>query len=166
LADDGGRVTGLVRARGTHDGAVEHEALDAPEPVGLRAVLAVRGAHVAYASRRGGVVRRGAGGAWTVHAWEGSVTALAFVDDAGTLVAATYSAADDTTALVCLEAAGRAHVVARIGPARVPAGADVAADDGEGPLDADARVAALAHDDARGVVWIAGGFGVAAFAVR
>ena len=25
---------------------------------------------------------------------------------------------------------------------------------------------ARAHDDARGVVWIAGGFGVAAFAVR
>ena len=172
VADEAGRVSGLVRARGTNDGAVEHEALDSPEAVGLRAVLAVRGAQVAYAGRRGGVVRRGADGAWAAHVWEGRVTALAFVDDAGTIVAATYSEADDTTALVCLEAGpageARARVVARIGPARAPAGAeDVAnADDGEGAAETDARVLALAHDDARGVVWVAGGFGVAAFAVR
>ena len=171
VADDGGRVSGLVRARGTNDGAVEHEALDSPETVGLRAVLAVRGVHVAYAGRRGGVVRRGADGAWEPHVWEGRVTALAFVDDAGTLVAATYSEADDTTALVCLEAGApgqaKARVVARIGPARAQAGADDGASaDDEGALETDARVLALAHDDARGVVWVAGGFGVAAFAVR
>jgi hypothetical protein len=119
-------------------------------------------------------MRRGADGIWASHAWEGRITALAFVDDAGTLVAATYSEADDTTALVCLGAPGsaagelRAQVVARIGPARGPGGADgvAGADDGEGALDADARVLALAYDDARGVVWVAGGFGVAAFAVR
>jgi len=171
VSDDAGRVSGLVRARGTNDGAVEHEAVEPPEAVGLRAVLAVRGVHVAYAGRRGGVVRRGADGSWVTHLWEGSITALSFVDDAGTLVAATYSEADDTTALVCLEAGGReprARVVARIGPARAQAGADAAAsaEDGEGALETDARVLALAYDDPRGVVWVAGGFGVAAFAVR
>jgi hypothetical protein len=81
------------------------------------------------------------------------VTALAFVDDAGTLAVASYSDADDTTALVRLDAAGRAAVVARIGPARA---------EGE----ADGRVLAMDYDEARGVVWVAGGFGVAAFAVR
>ncbi|HEY3822769.1 MAG TPA: hypothetical protein VGL81_36645 [Polyangiaceae bacterium] len=178
VADDAGRVSGLVRARGTNDGVVEHETLDGPDRVGLRAVLAVRGIHVAYAGRRGGVVRRGADGTWATHAWEGRVTALAFVDDAGTLVAATYSESDDTTALVCLEPARpagagagepRAEVVARIGPARAQAGggdAVAGADDGVEGLDTDARVLALAHDDARGVVWVAGGFGVAVFAVR
>jgi hypothetical protein len=172
VADDAGRVSGLVRARGTNDCAVEHEALDSPEAVGLQGVLAVRGVHVAYAGRRGGVVRRGADGTWAAHVWEGRITALAFVDDAGTVVAATYSESDDTTALVCLEAGAagqpRARVVARIGPARAQAGGDAVAslEDGEGALETDARVLALAHDDARGVVWVAGGFGVAAFAVR
>lgn len=168
VSDDAGRVSGLVRARGTNDGAVEHEAVDGPDGVGLRAVLAVRGVHVAYAGRRGGVVRRGADGTFVTHLWHGRITALAFVDDAGTLVAATYSEADDTTALVCLDAGGRASVVARIGPARAQPGADgsASAEDGVEGLETDARVLALAHDDARGVVWIAGGFGVAAFAVR
>jgi hypothetical protein len=170
-ADDAGRVSGLVRARGTDDGAVENEALVTPEPVGPGAVLAVRGAHVAYTGRRGGIVRRGADGAWAVHRWDGQVTGLAFVDDAGTLVAATYSEADDTTALVRLDAGARAEVVARLGPARAEPGVRAIAGtddgDGEGGSTGDgARVLALAHDDARGVVWVAGGFGVAAFAVR
>jgi hypothetical protein len=58
--------------------------------------------------------------------------------------------------------------VARIGPARAQAGADAVpgAEDGLEGLETDARVLALAYDDARGVVWVAGGFGVAAFAVR
>ena len=167
VSDDTGRVSGLVRARGTNDGAVEHEGVDGPDGVGLRAVLAVRGVHVAYAGRRGGVVRRGVDATFVTHLWDGRITALAFVDDAGTLVAATYSETDDTTALVCLDAGGRARVVARIGPARGQPGADGAAsEDGIDGLETDARVLALAHDDARGVVWVAGGFGVAAFAVR
>ena len=116
-------------------------------------MLAARGSHVAYASRRGGVVRRLHGGAWETHAWEGRVTGLAFVDDAGTLVAAATSEADDTTALVRLDAEGKAAVVARIGPCV-----------SEG--DAEPSPVAVEHDDARGVVWIAGAFGVAAFAVR
>jgi hypothetical protein len=180
-ADDAGRVSGLVRARGTDDGAVASEALAAPEAVGAHVVLAVRGAHVAYTGRRGGIVRREGDGTWAVHRWEGHVTGLAFVDDAGTLVAATYSEADDTTALVRLDAGApaaagasrgpRAEVVARLGPARAEPGvhALAGADDGEGEgggAGGDACVRALAYDEARGVVWVAGGFGVAAFAVR
>jgi hypothetical protein len=186
VVDDAGQVTGLLRAGPEGDPILEP--VEAPEPARLPAVLAVRGAYAAYAGRRGGVVRRGADGVWTTYVWEGHVTALAFVDDAGTLAAATYSDVDDTTALVCLEkclekqragggdgpAESRMSVVARIGPARsdasfaegpesVETGAPGAA---EGELPSDGRVLALAYDDARGVVWVAGGFGVASFAVR
>jgi hypothetical protein len=95
------------------------------------------------------------------------VTAIAFLDDDGTLVAAAYAEGDDTTALVRLAAgSSQATVVARLGPP--PAGR--AADSGDSPEqqepDADGRVVALSFDEARGVVWVAGGFGVAAFAVR
>jgi hypothetical protein len=135
-------------------------------------VFAARGAHAAYAGRRG-VVRRRDDGTWEARAWEGRVTALAFIDDRGTLVASTYSEVDDTTALVRLDASpsDAPTVVARIGPAPlVEAISDAARgtrderDDGD--RDEGGRVLALAYDDARGVVWVAGGFGVAAYAVR
>ena len=170
VADDAGRVSGLVRARGTHDGAVEHQPVDSSEACGPRAVLAVRGAHVAYAARRGGVVRRGPDGDWVTHAWDGRITALAFVDDAGTLVAATYSDADDTTALVRLDAAAagaaapRASVVARTGSS--PSVEATVAADAPDLADSGGAVLSMSCDDARGVVWVAGGFGVASFAVR
>ena len=179
VADEAGRVSGLLRSAAGGDGVFEP--VDVPEASRLPAVLAVRGAHAAYAGRRGGVVRRNADGSWTTHVWEGRITALAFVDDGGTLVAATYSEVDDTTALVRLgrHAGGdgpqtepRAAIVARIGPA--PADACYAessepvesGDPAEVDLPAEGRVLALAYDDARGVVWVVGGFGVAAFAVR
>ena len=79
------------------------------------------------------------------------MTAVTFVDDAGTLVASTYSDADDSSALVQLDPAGKATVVARTGPSPTDA-------------ESDGRVASLAYDDARGVVWLAGGFGVVSFA--
>jgi hypothetical protein len=75
------------------------------------------------------------------------------VDDKGSLVAATYSDSDDTTALVNLGESGKASVAARLGPGR---------SDGE----LDGRALSLACDGARGVIWVAGGFGVAAFAIR
>lgn len=117
------------------------------------ACVAVRGGLVAYGARKGGIVRGGKGRPWSPLAWEGRVTDLAFVDDAGTLVAATYSDVDDTSSLVRVSAAGQPQLVARIGPARSGG-------------DADGRVVAMAYDDARGVLWVAGGFGVAAFAGR
>jgi hypothetical protein len=157
VADDAGRVKGVLRAgRAAGDGVVR-EIVSPTEPHGQPAILAARGAHLAYVGQRG-VVRRLGGAEWTRHAWEGLVTALAFVDDAGTLVAATYSPGDDTTALVSLDPATSAvRVVARIGPSHGPG---IAEDGGDG------RVAALAYDDARMVLWVAGGFGVAACAVR
>jgi hypothetical protein len=127
------------------------EDLDAPE-ARAPAVTARRGSHVAYAARRGGVVRSAGDGTWRAFPWEGSVTALAFVDDRGTLLAATYSDPDDTTALVLVDEPGRTSVVARIGATR-------------SEPESDGRVLAMAHDAAHEVVWLAGGFGVAAFAV-
>jgi len=140
----------LVRMLGEGEGSDgDDEAPEARKP----AVLAQRGACCAYAARSGGVVRRAADGPWKASRWDGAVTALAFVDDAGTLLAAAYSEADDTTALVRLDPQGRASVVARIGASRADP-------------ESDARVLAMAHDAAREVVWVAGGFGIAAFAVR
>ena len=127
----------------------QDEAPEARKP----AVVAQRGGHVAYAARHGGVACRTADGGWKASRWDGVVTALAFVDDAGTLVAAAYSEADDTTALVRLDANGHASVVARVGASR-------------SDPESDGRVLAMAHDTAREVVWVAGGFGIAAFAVR
>ncbi|HEY8086373.1 MAG TPA: hypothetical protein VIF09_00960 [Polyangiaceae bacterium] len=157
VADDAAKVKSVLRAGREAGDAVVREVVGPTEPHGQPPILAARGAHLAYVGRRG-VVRRLAGGEWTRHAWEGLVTALAFVDDAGTLVAATYSQGDDTTALVSLDPATSAvRVVARIGPSH---GQEIAEDGGDG------RVAALAYDDARMVLWVAGGFGVAAYAVR
>lgn len=150
--DEMGHPATLVRGRAT--GAVACEAVQAP--AGRPAAwLGARGNHVAYvaASARGGIVVRGNDGSWRRLGWEGRVTALAVVDDLGTLVAATYSEADDTTGLVRLTGPAEASLVARLGPSR---------DDAE----ADGRTLALAFDDPRGVVWVAGGFGVAAFAIR
>jgi hypothetical protein len=76
---------------------------------------------------------------------------LSFVDDDGTLLAATYSPSDSTTALVSVDQTGHPAVVALVGDAH------------EDP-DSDGRVVALAWDEARGVVWLAGAFGIAAFA--
>jgi len=141
----------LALLRGRPDGSIESQAAGALEPCGPE-LVAARGLFAAYPGRRG-VVRRGADGTWHSYGWEGQVTAMAFVDGKGTLIAATYSDADDTTALVYLDEAGKAAVVARLGPARP---------DGE----LDGRALSVACDDARGVIWVAGGFGVAAFAIR
>jgi hypothetical protein len=150
--DETGRPATLVRGKAS--GAVVCEAVQAP--AGRAAPwLSARGDHVAYgaASLRGGVVVRKGDGTWERLPWEGRGTALSIVDALGTVVVATYSEADDTTGLVRLDRAGTASLVARLGPSR---------DDPE----ADGRTLALAFDDPRGVVWVAGGFGVAAFAIR
>jgi hypothetical protein len=148
VVDDAGQPTALVRP--AVGASARREAIDAPE-AGSPTSFTARGEHLAYAARRGGVVRRIGEGGWMPFEWEGRVTALVLVDDAGTLIASTYMEADDTSALVRLDSAGNASVVARIG-----------ASDPE----SDGRVVAMAHDEARGVVWVGGGFGVAAFATR
>jgi hypothetical protein len=118
----------------------------------VHALLASRAGCVAYTARAG-IVRRGTDGRWRrFTGWEGRVTALAFVDDAGTLLVAAYSDVEDTTGLVRIDPSGRLSVVARLGAMR---------DQG----DSDGRAVSLACDDTRGVVWVAGGFGVAAFSM-
>jgi hypothetical protein len=108
--------------------------------------------HVAYCARAG-IVRRGGDGRWRPYTgWEGYVTAMAFVDDNGTLLVAAYSEVEDMTGLIRIDASGGLSVVARVGALR---------DQGE----SDGRVLSLVCDDARGVVWLAGGFGVAAFSM-
>ncbi len=149
VVGEGGQPVAIVR--GVTDGTVAREPIDAPAAA-VPGAFAVRGGYVAYAAGTSGVVRRGTDGTWRSFPWDGRVTALAFVDGAGTLVAATHSDADDATSLVRLDASGRTTVVARIGaPADHP--------------EADDQVVALTSDDSRGVVWLAGGFGVTAFAV-
>jgi hypothetical protein len=148
VSHDGGQS--FVHVTGAS--AAQLEPGDPPE-ARVPAVRAARGGTEARAARRGGVLTRIPGGEWTAHRWAGIVTAIAFLDDAGTLLAATYSDLDDSTALVSLDAAGHAAVVARLGASRSSA-------------ESDGRVLSMAHDEARGVVWLAGGFGVATFAVR
>src|SRR5579872_3174197 len=85
------RPTGVVRVAA--DGTVDREPAQGPlEPMGA-ARLAVRDRCIAYPTA-GGVVRRTGDAQWRSFKWEGRVTALTFVDDEGTLVAATYSDAD------------------------------------------------------------------------
>jgi hypothetical protein len=151
------RPTGILvtNAGGvTREPIPAQQARDVPE-ARAPALFAARGLHVAYAGRTG-VVRRGADQVWRTFAWSGRVTALTFVDDAGTLLAAVYLDADDSTGLVRLDPAGNAAIVGRLGAPRdrIRYGAQ-----------GDGRAVGMACDDARGVVWIAGGFGVAAFAI-
>ena len=148
VSTDGG-VTFLAQPAAVHVPRMVVAPRDARMPL----VRAERSGHEAYAARDGGVVRTAAGGPSATLTWGGRVTALALLDDAGRLLAATYSEADDTTALVHVDVAGVASVVARVGATR-------------SDPDSDGQVQSMAHDEARGVVWLAGGFGVAAFAVR
>ena len=151
VVDDRGQPAAVVRP--TAEASTRRQPIEAPD-ARSPALFAARRGHLAYAARGGGVVRQIAGGSWDSFAWDGRVTAMAFVDDEGTLVASTYSDGDDTSALVRLDSAGNAFVVARLG----------------GAVQADARsdglVAAMAHDEAREVVWVVGGFGVSAFSIN
>jgi hypothetical protein len=153
--DDAGEPSTLVRGRS--DTTVVCEAIQASGGRPASAIAA-RGERIAYlvapaaSARSGVVVRQDARAEWRRFAWEGRVTALAMVDEAGTVVAATYSEADDATGLVRVDPSGVVSVVGKLGAAR---------DDAE----SDGRPVAVACDDARGVIWVAGGFGVAAFAL-
>jgi hypothetical protein len=147
VSTDGG-VTFLAQPAAVHAPRAA-----APRDARMPLVRAERSGREAYAVKDGGVVRLGPDGQSATVVWTGRVTALVLLDDAGRLLAATYSEADDTTALVHVDVAGVASVVARVGATRADP-------------DSDGQVLSMAHDEARGVVWLAGGFGVAAFAVR
>jgi hypothetical protein len=141
--------------RGSADGSVRRDSIPGRADGGppfLPGPLAARGDAIAYATHRGIAWGSRAGG-WRIHSLVWPVTALAFVEGGTGLVAAAYSSSDDTTGLVRLDDAGPPRVLALLGASH----ADV---------ESDGRAAALACDDPRGVVWVAGGFGVAAFSTR
>jgi len=83
--------------------------------------------------------------------WSEPVAAVAFIDDAGTLLVAVSSDVDATAALVRVDASASRALVAHAGVGyRVPGRAcDVS----------------LTVDGSRGVVWVAGDFGVEAFSM-
>jgi hypothetical protein len=153
------RPAALVR--GGADGSIRWEGIELPAApsagtrpargaVVFEPLVAARGSFAAI-GLGAEVLHRGAGGAWQRASWDGSVTAMAFVDEQGTLLAATYSQVDAATALISVAPSGRPAVVALVG---------ASPDD----PDSDGRATAIACDDAHGVVWLAGGFGFAAFA--
>jgi hypothetical protein len=137
------------------------QSVAALDPTGLGPVrrLALEGGAVASFGDRSAyadakeVVLVGGDGAARRFSLGGTVVALSFVDAGQGLVAAVYSESDDTTGLVRVDASGPPRVMGLLGP--TPA-----------DMESDGRALALAVDDPRGVVWVAGGFGVAAFSIR
>jgi hypothetical protein len=158
LADHADRPVGVVRS--LRDGSLRKEPIVLVGLVGgaeaygppRRGVIAAHGSRIAYVSRAG-VVSGGVGGSWHEHALTGHVIALAFVDRGEGLVAAVYSDSDDTTGLVRIDGDGPPRVMALLGPTQAD-------------MESDGKALGLASDDARGVVWVVGGFGVAAFSIR
>lgn len=120
----------------------------APNPV----IAAARGA-IALGSEAGLSVSRDAGATFTsIHGCAGTV-AVAFVGDAndGALVAAVYREAEDRTYLVRVTVDGLAEIVDDVGAKAPPAGDDA---------EALGRATSLGWDATRGVLWVAGPFGV------
>jgi hypothetical protein len=152
-----GRQPTLARFR--RDGSIEVSSAQADDGpllpltgAGSNAVLVTARGELAAYGVANTVVRRGSDGQWrTFGGWEGRATAMTFVDDTGTLLVAVYSDADDSTGLIRVDADGGRAVVARIGAAR--------------EIDSDGQTLSMACDDGHGVVWLAGGFGIAAFSI-
>jgi hypothetical protein len=110
----------------------------------------VRGAHRACAAPGVGVSVSLDAGGWEPIPASAGVTALAFLDDRGTLLVALYAEAEDATRLV-VGGASEPRVVAEIGPPALRND------------ELEARVSTLVCDEAHGVVWVSGPFGLLAF---
>jgi hypothetical protein len=105
---------------------------------------------------------------WTAYPSLASASAAAFLDDQGTLAVALYGATEDTSWLACVDAKG-ARTVAELGGAgalpdlRGSRGrADSDPEDEGGDLLHDGCAVGLTQDDAHGVIWVVGGFGLLA----
>ena len=163
--DGNGAMVTLVRDVGAEDGAITITRAGAALPIApldggivtdVPVLLLARGAAFAFCPGGAGVHRVIAGPAiseclavWSRIDGTASATAMAFVDDAGTLLVALHSETEERAWLVRVDAAGVAGIVAELG-----------GDDGE---DLDVRVTAIAWDDAKRTAWVAGAFGIAAF---
>jgi hypothetical protein len=121
------------------------------------ALITARAAHVAHSTADGGVTRDG-----IVLARIAGCVAITLLDEAGSLLVAAYRDTDDTTALLRVSPEGDAEIVADV------SGTDWHGTESATPTDddADGRVRALVRDDAHGVVWACGGFGVLALEPR
>ena len=151
--DDRGSLVALVGGlgfaeivRGTR-GALEVTRVPGPLPEvrpGVEAQIAARGAAVSFAVRGGSAVRTLDGHAWSVVEGTAGAEAVEFIDAAGTLLVALGEGDDDGIALVRAGEEGTARVVAKADKERV-----------EG-------VVVLAWDEAHGVAWLGGAFGLVA----
>jgi hypothetical protein len=116
------------------------------------------------------------GGLWSAADGIGDVTAMAFLDDAGALLVAMHRDAEDVTWLVRLPArataavasasgsidAARPEVVAEVGALAIRTLDRDRARAQEDDL-LDGAATAMARDDAHGVLWVSGGFGLFAY---
>jgi hypothetical protein len=120
-------------------------------PPGLtgRLQVAVRGLDVALAPE-GSPVRLSLDGSvsWASARGTETTTAVAWPKGEGHLLAGIYDERQERTFLACISPGGEARIVAEVTGA---------------PPDSDGGIHAIAYDEARGVVWVAGGFGVMAF---
>ena len=151
--------TPVVLLRGDGDDLAISRGKEGAEPVPVAADVAVlpnmaiavasRAPALALGQHGAGAYRALDGVAWSRIEGTASTTALAFVDDAGTLLVALYSPAEERTWLVRVGADGVAHTVAELG--------------GDDTDDLDVRVHAIAWDEPRRIAWVAGAFGIAGF---
>jgi hypothetical protein len=125
-----------------------------PLPVfpGGSPIVRARGGVACVGAFGAGVFRAGASGPWERIDGTSSVTAIALLDDAGTLLAALHRPAEGRAFLVRVGADKVARIVAEIGGD---------ADEGEDP-----RVLDLVWDDATKIAWAVGPFGLAALRPR
>ncbi len=121
-------------------------------PPGNTPIVRARGDVVVVAAFGAGAFRGVSGGAWERLEGTATVTALALVDDVGTTLVALHAAAEDRAWIARVGADKRARIVAEIGGE---------SDEGEDP-----RVFDLAWNDAAGVAWAVGPFGLAALRPR
>ena len=114
------------------------------------------------------------GGLWSAADGIEHVTAMTFLDAAGTVLVAMHREAEDVTWLVRVptrvtEGASvaplpppRPEVVAEVGADALPMRAHGGAGDRQDE-ERDGAATAMARDDAHGVIWLAGGFGLLAY---
>jgi hypothetical protein len=159
--DAAGALVALVRtlrgaelARGRR-GALTHVALRgalAKEELAGKVQLAARGLDVALAPEGKPVSLSLDGGvSWARAAGTETTTAMAWAAAEGCLLVGLFDERQERAFLAHVSPRGEPRLVAEMTGA---------------PPDVEGGIHALACDDARGVVWVAGGFGVAAFTPR
>ncbi len=146
-----GETTLLARAQSAGSAGFTVEDLGAL-PAGRILALAADRAQIAVALAKGAFRREAAG--WLRLEGTAGPTAMTFARGDATLLVALHSEGEEKAWLLEARAGAPALTVAELGDAGLPSAAE------EG---SDARVQALSWDDAAGIVWAGGGFGLVAF---